>query len=165
MGPSKYNCMQQQVTIRPLAERPEAIPVLARLFYAEWHRFDHRNIPSIEVQLRQNLSRDAVPITFLAESRGEMVGTVSLDVSDFPPLDRCWPWVASLYVMPTARRQGIGTLLMLHLQQFAMKLKLEPLYLWTVGAMRFYEKCGWKILRRVTYRSHPVTVMQFTGSL
>jgi GNAT superfamily N-acetyltransferase len=160
------DCMREKVTIRPLADRPDVIPVLAELFHAEWHAYDGRSKTSIESQLRQNLSRDAVPITFIAETRleMEMVGTVSLDVSDFPPLDRCWPWVASLYVIPKARGKGIGTLLMRHIQRFAMIRNFERLYLWTEKAVRLYEKCGWKVLRRANYNSHPVTVMQFVGS-
>jgi hypothetical protein len=41
--------------IRPLADVPEYIPVLARWFHAEWHDFDGRALATIEAQLSENL--------------------------------------------------------------------------------------------------------------
>ena len=155
--------MHGDVVIRPLADRPESIPVLARWFHTEWSGIDGRSLISIEMQLRENLSPDSIPITFLAEVQTQIVGTVSLDISDFPGLDHFTPWVASLYVAPPVRQKGIGTALLFHVQQFAKWRKLEPLYLWTLRDIRFFENSGWRTLRHTTYNSHPVTVMRLSA--
>jgi hypothetical protein len=82
-----------RVIIRPLADMPEAIPLLARWFYAEWHDFDGRSLASIEAQLVENLARDSIPITFLAQSGSELVGTASLDLSDLPLFEHLSHWL------------------------------------------------------------------------
>ena len=148
-------------TIRPLADNPEAVPLLARWFYAEWHSFDGRSRSTIEAQLTENFHRDCIPITFLAMSGCEVVGTVSLDLSDLPPFDHLSPWLASLYVIPEARGAGIGTALICHAQQYAASRQINQLYLWTPGATSLYEKCGWTVLNRAHYHTRPITLMRF----
>jgi GNAT superfamily N-acetyltransferase len=156
--PGQHVMMQ---LITPLADNPEAVSLLARWFHGEWHIFDGRSVPTIEAQLAENLCRDSIPITFLAKCRSEVVGTVSLDLSDLAPFDHLSPWLASLYVLPAARGTGIGTALMYHAQQFATSHGIARLYLWTPGATRLYEKCGWEVSQRTEYNSHPITLMHF----
>src|SRR4029453_161226 len=95
--------------ISPLANFPDAIPALARSFYDEWHSFDSRSTAMVEAQLTENLNRDCIPITFIAHRNSELLGSVSLDLSDFPAFDYLSPWLASLYVRPKARKAGIGS--------------------------------------------------------
>jgi len=153
------------MTIRPLADVPERIPILARWFHAEWHDFDGRALPAIESQLCENLNRDRIPITFIALSGSELVGTVSLDLADLPPFNNLSPWLASLYVLPSARRAGIGTALVQHARQFAFARLISQLYLWTPGSTRLYEECGWTILQRSNHNSHPITLMHITNGI
>src|SRR5262245_45031224 len=132
--------------IQPLADNPEAVPLLVRWFHAEWHCFDGRSQATIEAQLAENLHRDGIPITFLAlAAGGEVVGAGSVDLSDLPPFDRLSPWLATLYVLPPAHRAGIGTALVRHAQQFAAAHSISPRYLWTPGSTCLYEKCGWTV--------------------
>jgi GNAT superfamily N-acetyltransferase len=150
------------MTIRLLADIPEAIPLLAGWFFNEWHKFDGRSLASIKAQLAENHSRDSLPITFLAQLGSKLVGTVSIDLYDLPPFGHLSPWLASAYVLPSARGKGIGTALVRHAQQFATSRGINPLYLWTPGSTRLYENCGWKVSQRTTYSSRPVTLMHFT---
>jgi|GEM_PF-1283035 len=123
--------------IRLLGEVPSAIPVLAGWFFAEWHEFDGRSRSEIEVLLRHNLSGDALPVTFVALDNTAVIGTVTLDVSDLPHYDHLTPWLASLYVVPSRRRAGIGRALIKHLVTFALERALSPVYLWTPGSTAF----------------------------
>jgi len=63
---------------------PAAIPTLAEWFHAEWNGFDGRSITETEAQLRSCLNRDLLPITFVAFSDSNVIGTVSLDASELP---------------------------------------------------------------------------------
>src|ERR1041385_1521828 len=128
--------------ICPLADIPEAIPLLANRFNNEWGVFDGRSTRIIEAQLAENLNRDSIPITFVAVNDSTLLGTISLDRSDLPSHDHLSPWLASLYVWPTARREGVGSALVRHIQQFAVSRAFDPLYLWTPGATRLYQRCG-----------------------
>ncbi len=149
--------------ICPLADAPKAIPLLARWFNDEWQVFDGRSTNSIEAQLAENLNRDSIPITFVALNDSMLLGTISLDLSDLPSHDHLSPWLASLYVRPAARDAGVGSALVHHLQQFAALHGFGPLYLWTPGATRLYERCGWTITERTTYNAQPITLMRFTS--
>jgi GNAT superfamily N-acetyltransferase len=135
----------EAIQIRFLADVPAAIPVLAEWFCAEWYLFYGRSRSEIEVLLRDCLRRDALPVTFLALDHTEVIGTVSLDVSDLPKYDHLSPWLASLYVVPSRRRRGVGHALIKHLVTFALERAFSPIYLWTPGSTRLYEKCGWRV--------------------
>jgi GNAT superfamily N-acetyltransferase len=146
--------------IRLLADVPAAIPALAEWFHAEWHHYDGRSIAEIEAQLRDCLNRDALPITFLALSDSEVIGTVTLDTSDLLHYDHLSPWLASLYVLPSHRREGVGRALVMHLDAFALERGILPIYLWTPGSTRLYEECGWKVLCRDVYSGLSITLMR-----
>ena len=148
------------MTICPLADLPQAIPLLATWVHNEWCSFDGRSIGMIETQLAENLGRDSVPITFLAMQESRVIGTVSLDLSDLPSHDHLSPWLASLFVPPEARSQGKGIVLVRHAQEFAKSHQIGPLYLWTPGSTRIYEGCGWTEIERTIYGSHPITIMR-----
>jgi GNAT superfamily N-acetyltransferase len=149
------------MTIAPMSEMPHAVKRVARWFYHEWNVFDGRSIAQIEAQLAENLNRDCVPITFVAQADGDLLGTASLDVSDLPPFDHLSPWLASLYVEPSARSAGIGSALVRHVQQFASSHGIQTLYLWTPGSIRLYERCGWIAFERPIYNSQRITLMRF----
>jgi GNAT superfamily N-acetyltransferase len=151
--------------IRLLADVPAAIPALAEWFHAEWHHYDGRSIAEIEAQLRDCLNRDALPITFLALSDLELIGTVSLDTSDLPQYDHLSPWLASLFVVPTHRRAGVGRALVKHLVAFALVRGISPIYLWTPGSTRLYAECGWQVLCCDVYSGRPITLMRLALEL
>lgn len=159
--PLDHEIVDDHIVITPLADNPGAVPLLARWFHAEWHSLDGRSQATIEAQLAENLGRDCIPITFLARAGSEVLGTVSVDLSDLPPFDHLSPWVASLYIVPAARGAGIGTALLRHAQQFATSRGIRRLYLWTPGSTHLYEECGWTVSEHIHYNSRPITLMHF----
>jgi GNAT superfamily N-acetyltransferase len=149
------------LTICPLADAPEAIPLLAMWVHEEWSDFDARSEESIQAQLAENLNRDHIPITFVAVQQAIVCGTVSLDLADLPSYDHLSPWLASLYVVPAARGKGIGNALVRQVQKFAKSHGFGTLHLWTPGSTRLYESCGWTLSQRTTYRSRTISLMRF----
>jgi GNAT superfamily N-acetyltransferase len=147
--------------IVPLADCPEAISTLAGWFHEAWSPFDGRSCDEIARQLGQNLHRDRLPITFLAVREAELVGTVSLDEADLPSHDHLTPWLASLYVIPSARRLGIGGALVAHLLTFAQRHGVARIYLWTPDSTALYESLGWRFLERTTFADQPIQIMEY----
>jgi GNAT superfamily N-acetyltransferase len=147
--------------IEPLADCAEAIPMLAQWFCEEWS-YEGRTRGEVETQLRENLNRDRVPITWVRRAGGQVIGTVSLDLSDLPlpAYAQLSPWLASLYVIPSARGRGIGRALVNHLLDFARGSSISTVYLWTPGSTGLYEKCGWKVFDTATYAGRAITLMQ-----
>jgi predicted N-acetyltransferase YhbS len=135
--------------------------MLAEWFHTEWHAYDGRSRVEIEVQLRNNLNRDLLPITFIASKGNPVIGTVSLDASDLPSHDHLSPWLASLYVVPSHRRVGVGRALIKHLVAFAKSRGISTVYLWTPGSTEFYERLGWKLLERAMLGRSEVVIMQY----
>jgi GNAT superfamily N-acetyltransferase len=148
------------VEIRLLADVPAAIPIFAEWFHAEWHDCDGRSVAEVEVELRNYLNRDSLPITFLALNGTDVIGTVSLDTSDLRPYDHLSPWLASLYVVPSRRREGVGRALVKHLVSFALERGISPIYLWTPGSTHLYQECGWQFLCCDVYSGRPITLMR-----
>lgn len=147
--------------IEPLADCAEAIPMLAQWFCAEWP-YEGRSRGAVETQLRENLNRDRLPITWVHRAGVQVIGTVSLDLSDLPlpAYEQLSPWLASLYVVPSARGRGVGRALVNHLLDFARRSSISTVYLWTPGSTGLYEKCGWKIFDTATYAGRAITLMQ-----
>ncbi len=152
------------MTIIPLADRPEVIPTLAQWFHDEWSGFDGRSVETVAQQLQSNLNRDSIPITFLAVSGAELLGTISIEVSDLPPRDDLSPWLASLFVAPQARRAGVGSALVRHVLDFARTRGLAELYLWTPGSPEFYARRGWTVFDRMQYARQPITLMRWRAN-
>jgi GNAT superfamily N-acetyltransferase len=146
-----------------LADVPAAIPTMAKWFYDEWHTFDGRSIDQITAQLSDNLNRHSLPITFVAHENLEIMGTVSLDISDLPEFDCYSPWLSSLYVHEGHRGKGVASTLVSHLKHFACSGGVTPLYLWTPGSTSLYERLGWFEISRRSYRYKDITIMSYAG--
>ena len=147
--------------IEPLANFPKAIPTLAGWFNDEWP-YENRSLDAREAQLRENLNRDCLPISWVARDGEETIGTVSLDLADLPvpKYAQLSPWLASLYVVSPARGRGVGPALVNHLLEFARSRSLATVYLWTPGSTKLYEKLGWKTFDTAIYAGHPITLMR-----
>ena len=152
---------KMHMLIEPLADCAEAIPMLAQWFCDEWP-YEGRSPGEVGAQLRKNLNRDRLPITWICRSGGDVIGTISLDLSDLPlpAYTHLSSWLASLYVIQSARGRGIGLALVNHLLGFARRSSITTAYLWTPGSTRLYDKCGWKAFDASSYAGRPITLMQ-----
>lgn len=135
---------QSQIEILPLADFPQAIPALAAWIHAEWGGLEAIPEAEIEAGLHRNSACRAIPTTFVALSGGQPAGTVSLDTADLPGFDHLGPWLASLFVEPGFRGQGLGSRLLKHAMGHAGRLGARPLWLWTLRDTAFFEKHGWE---------------------
>ena len=146
--------------IVPLADHPEALPQLAAWHQAEWG-FLHPGGTVVEVaeELRGHLGSAPIPTTFVALVDGEVVGSASLIEDDLPERPDLGPWLASLYVAPDYRRQGIGSDLAERVVEEAAKLGLPTLYLFTFDREDYYARLGWQRLGSESCHGHPVVVM------
>ena len=80
---------------------------------------------------------------------GELLGSASLLLEDFPGYDHYAPWLASVYLIPSARGCGLGRLLIEKTVAHAQKIGHTKLSLFTPEHEHYYAKMGWQLRERV----------------
>jgi len=99
-------------------------------------------------RLRQRCSRDAIPFTLVAQVGGEPVGCLTVCDDDADPrYANAGPWLSGMVVVPRARNLGVGRALLLAAAERARALGARELWLHTGEAARFYERCGYRLVR------------------
>ena len=143
-----------------LAEHLEFIPVLAKWHQEQWsHLNPSRSIADRIKELEQSASKNQVPITFVAISGGVLLGSASLVEHDMDSREDLSPWLASVYVAPPNREQGVGSSLVKYVVDEAQNLNIETLYLFTPDQQQFYARLGWSTLEHIEYRGEKETIM------
>jgi predicted N-acetyltransferase YhbS len=85
------------------------------------------------------------PATLVALADDDrLLGSVSLIPTDAPEFPEYTPWLASLYVTPSARGAGVGAALIGAITDHARRLGFATLYLFTPGSPKIYLRCGWR---------------------
>ena len=88
-----------------LADRPDAVPLVARWYYAEWGRHDGKTQDGMTARLRQQAdNRDTLPLFVVAAEGETIAGAAALVPHDMEILTDLTPWVSSVYVDPARHR-------------------------------------------------------------
>jgi GNAT superfamily N-acetyltransferase len=144
-----------------LKDGPSHISTLARWHHDEWRYLNPRKtLEECEAGLRRSLGATFVPSTFVALEGDVLVGSASIIVSDMDTRPELSPWLASVYIKPDFRRQGIGSTLVTAVVGRAAAEEIDKLYLFTPDQRAFYQRLGWRLMEEVVYRGHMVDVMQ-----
>lgn len=154
-----------RISIEYLADRPEFIPTLAQWHYEEWASL--RPDDSVEARiarLNSSCGHGRVPLTVVAVSDGELLGSASLIEHDMDNRLELYPWLAGVFVMPERRRQGIGAALVRRIVDEAISLHVAKLYLYTVNNRSFYADLGWSLMEHAVYRGKEVSIMSYSSS-
>jgi GNAT superfamily N-acetyltransferase len=156
------------IEIVELAEVPWVASTLAGWHHAEWgHLYNDWDRAAAEAELAAMTVAGAIPTTWVAFSGSgravdDIVGSVSLiDDDDLPSHRHLRPWLASLYVVPAARGEGIGRALVERVLTAARRMGEPRVHLFTAGQDAYYEALGWTTIDRAEARGEPVAVMAF----
>jgi GNAT superfamily N-acetyltransferase len=155
------------VVVEPLSSHPRAVPTVAAWHFGEWgHTDPGGSLAQWTAGLARQAGADQVPGTLIALAGRTPVAVVCLVAQDMPgygPAAELTPWIKGLYVIPAARRQGIGGLLVRQCEGWAASLGHQALYLYTErgsGAQALYEGLGWRTVHTGCYDGIPVTMMR-----
>lgn len=149
------------VVVRFLADVPGHAATLARWHHAQWgDLYTDWTLDVATDELTDHATRRAMPTTLVALRGDQLLGSVSLVLEDAPELrDQGDAWLASLYVLPEARGQGLGERLVKSLVAFAAEQKVERLWLFTPEHASFYARLGWRPQGSAKLRGVPVQLM------
>ncbi|MGE0439787.1 MAG: GNAT family N-acetyltransferase [Gemmatimonadales bacterium] len=147
-----------------LADHGEHVPQLARWHYDEWRTLmPEWSLEEAERDLRTHAAGAVIPTTVVAFVAGELAGSASLLPDDFPEWSDYGPWLASVFVEPRFRKQGVGRQLVLRIMELADGLGVPRLHLGTTDQVRFYQQLGWSVLPAAN-PVRPLTLMGWSPS-
>jgi RimJ/RimL family protein N-acetyltransferase len=146
----------------PLAERPDAIPQVARWWCDEWGLPQRHQ--SLEAYLSElaSLKPDDYPFHLLALGGRNILGVATL--KDRNALQELFPdsryWLSGVYVPLALRGRGIATALCLKMVDIAKTKGIGRLHL-TTEALKggLYAKIGWRPIRQVHVAGDDLLVM------
>ena len=149
-----------------LADHPHWAPTLARWHHLEWGAIlPNWSLADALIELEGHTGRCMIPTTLVAFEDDSPLGSVSLVEEDAPELSDATPWLASLYVVPSRRGEGIGRALVQRAVAEAACLGVRRLHLYTPQHEGYYLALGWHLVGRVRLVRSEVSVLWMDPTL
>jgi predicted N-acetyltransferase YhbS len=146
-----------------LGEQPQHIETIARWHQAQWQHLSPQHSVESRINLYSSYNNSPdVPFCLLATQQGQAVGSASVVECDMDTRRTLSPWLASVYVHPSCRQQGIATELIRRCTDLAAQNNVERLYLFTPDQTDFYKKRGWQPLEHCLYHNERVDIMYYS---
>lgn len=154
--------MSQQDPINIVRLSPDAdhVPTVASWTYAEWGRLNPGyTAESWREAFRRECGDGGVPSVFVAMEGDQPVGTAALMARDMDSRPALTPWLASVFVLPEWRGQGIASALIRRVEEEAAAHGIGRFYLFTPDQQALYRRLGWQDHEKLCYRGEEVTIM------
>jgi GNAT superfamily N-acetyltransferase len=147
--------------IEYLKDNPDFVYQIAELIFKEWGNLrTDATVGRYLDAIGNRLNTEKTPLTILAKSdNGELMGFASLVDSDMDINKDLTPWISGVYVIAEQRGKGVGKAIVARLEQIAIELGFNELYLFTYDKERFYSNLSWVKIKTDLYRNHQVTIM------
>lgn len=143
-----------------LGKHLDLLPELAKLHFDEWkHLSPDKTLEDRVVKLRQMAESTDVPFMVVATENNQLIGSSALVIEDMKTRKDLSPWLASVFVKPQFRKNGIATTLVRHIENEATKRGIRELFLYTEHARTLYTKLGWTELEQCQYQGVQVAIM------
>jgi GNAT superfamily N-acetyltransferase len=150
-----------------LADRPDAVDIVARWHFDEWGTGpEDVGLEPVRRRVASWATDGGIPCGYVAVVDDEVCGSSSLvdhDMSDPPKgVESLRPWLSGVYVKPERRKTGLGPPLVEAVEEAADVLGHLTLYLYTAPATaeKFYAPMGWVEILAPTYDGRRVVIMQ-----
>lgn len=154
--------MPTPITIAPLAQHRDLLPLVAAWFVAEWPAWYGPGGPGdIWADLEAfAASERALPVGLVALVDGQPVGAAALKAESIASHRHLSPWAAAGYVVPELRGQGIGAAMLVGLVATARALGHATVYCGTSSAQSLLLRSGWQAIDTVLQEGKPLTVFR-----
>ena len=144
-----------------LADRQDAIPIVAGWYFEEWgYKIPDNSIQQTIERISGKLNRDKAPLHILAVEDKKVLGVAQFKLYEMDIYPDKESWLGSLFVSPASRRRGVGSALANKISTTAEGFGVKELYLQTeVLNGGLYRHIGWHPIETIVYKDLPVTVM------
>ncbi len=143
-----------------LADCPWHAATLAQWHHDEWGALmPDWSRDEAERELIDHALRRVLPTTRVATDGDHLLGSVSLIEEDARQFRDLGPWLASLFVTPSARGHGVGTALVRDAVRLADRCGVRTLYLFTADEAAFYQRMGWHAVERRDLHGRAVDIL------
>ena len=155
--------MIDPLTIRRLTPEEPACTLVARwrhdAFFASDGASFEETLQSQQAWLAQPSDYE---LPLLATVDGKPAGCCLFVRAEIDAKHDLTPWLASLYVAPEFRKQGIGAALVRAIERHARSVGCGELHLYTGKAEPFYARLGWVARERFDWHGERLTLMTRT---
>ena len=143
-----------------LAEVPEAVPKLVKLFQEEWEAYYGPDGPGIaESDIWECCQINSIPLTLVAiDENGEVIGTGTLRAKPVDSVLDQGPWITALVVEKSRRGNGIGTALISALEMEARRFRSSSIYTSTHTSGGILLSRGWQAIDKINTFQGVVTI-------
>ena len=142
-----------------LKQKPEYLEELAIWHQQEWSNLNPgQTLQDRILKMQAYLNNEFIPTTYVAVEN-QLMGSAAIIECDMEDRKELSPWLASVYVAPEFRRQGVGEKLVKEVMQQAREHGFKKLFLYTPDQELFYKKNRWEIIEQVAYHGQNVTIM------
>lgn len=156
------------IGIYPLNDYPQYAAILAYWSCLQWYMKRDIPFPALVKSYNERARNTDIPLAWVALNEKKLpVGMASLKNNDLWSRTDLNPWLASLYIVPEYRFQGIGGRIISEVIAKTKDLGCASLYLFegkndTVNLIQYYSKRGFSILEdAIDNDGNPTTIMYF----
>lgn len=154
--------LKPNLEIKYLKDCPEYIKTCAEWSFSSWGHYTPERTFADFIKSRQEYLNDyKLPLTMIALYNNIPVGMCSL-AANRGILPELTPWLATLYVTPEYRSQGIGKALEQAICNKAKSLGFDKIYCFTsdLSIISWYQENGWSIRCNSEIHDHTVIVLE-----
>lgn len=143
-----------------LAQRPDLVRVVAHWQWVEWGRQQGRRQQSVAREVARLTDPLSPEAGFVLLDNAVPVGTACLTVMDLDTRPDLSPWLASVFVVPEARRHGHAGRLVRTVEAAAAARGHDTLWLFTWASAPLYARLGWIVTGEEKHHGEWVTLMR-----
>ncbi|MDD2997726.1 MAG: GNAT family N-acetyltransferase [Erysipelotrichia bacterium] len=145
-----------------LIDRPDCLEEISTWHHNEWGYLNPgKTLETRIADMHNHLKGMPVPSTYIAvDDNDKVVGSASIRITDMPERPELTPWLASVFVESSARKNGVGRAVVQKVMQHAREAGVKTLYLYTPDREHFYKFMGWQTIEKLVYHGANVTLMK-----
>jgi GNAT superfamily N-acetyltransferase len=150
-----------------LSERPDLTEQAARLNFRQWAQFADLTLDDMRKLFAPNAPGEALPVTFLAVSQGDVKALVSLRKISMGAvthpdvyLPDAEPWLSNMWVAESARGHKLATRLSFLVESRARELGYEILYSSAAVEHSLYHAMGFQTIAVKQHKGDSVYIIK-----